>query len=296
MSFINIIGPNRAASVRGRLWAIAGGHFWVDFYMNLLPAVVPFLVVERGMSLTSLGVVVTTLTLTSSVLQPYLGYLIDRRGRSWLLPISLAWIAVGMSLVGVLENYWALILIASIAAIGSGIYHPLGSILTTTVGHERKTAALGNFSVLGNLGYSLTPLAAVPLVESLGLSGLTLFMIPGLVWVIFLFKQGVGTVTLPSKKHQEPFWASLGPKWKALLSLNIIVGLRAWVQTIVLIFIPLLYIKQGHTKVEASQLLTLFLLSGTLGTWLGGMLADRFSRRQMPGRLGYRYSGGLLGT
>jgi len=272
----------RPGSVRGRLWAIAGGHFWVDFYMNLLPAVVPFLAVERGMSLTSLGVVVTSLTLTSAVIQPYLGYLIDRRGQGWLLPLSLTWIAVGMSLAGILGSYWILVLVTSAAALGSAVYHPLGSILTTTVGYDRKGAALGNYSVMGNLGYSLAPLITVPLVEWLDLPGLAVFMVPGVIWALLLINQGVGKVSFNSSSGpKDNFWASLGPYWRDLVSLNVIVGLRAWVQTIVIVFVPLLYIRQGHSKVEAGQLLTFFLIAGTIGTWLGGIIADRFSRKKI---------------
>jgi FSR family fosmidomycin resistance protein-like MFS transporter len=267
---------------RARLWAVSGGHFWVDFYMNLLPAIIPFLVVERGMSLTSLGVVVTTLSLSSAVIQPYLGYLIDRQGRSWFLVLSLAWISVGMSLAGIINNYWLLIGITSLAALGSAVYHPLGSILTTTIEHERKTAALGDYSVMGNLGYSIAPLVTVPLVEKFNLSGLTMFMVPGLLWVLLLLRTGVSKVNLVNEQKQpEPFLASLGSNWLSLLNLNIIVGLRAWVQTIVIVFVPLLYIQQGHSKIEASQLLTIFLISGTMGTWLGGRMADYFSRRKM---------------
>ena len=64
------------------------GHFLIDFCQGVVPALVPFLVIERHFSYTAAAGLVFAISATSSVVQPLFGQLADRLALPWLLPAS----------------------------------------------------------------------------------------------------------------------------------------------------------------------------------------------------------------
>jgi len=70
---------------------LSTGHFLIDFCQGVVPALLPFLVAERGFSYTAAAGLVFALSATSSVVQPLFGQLADRLGMPWLLPVRLIW-------------------------------------------------------------------------------------------------------------------------------------------------------------------------------------------------------------
>ncbi|MCL5046779.1 MAG: MFS transporter, partial [Actinobacteria bacterium] len=135
---------------------MTGGHFLVDFYMNLLPSIVPFLALNMGFSLASLGALVTVMNVTASVLQPSFGVIADRRGYGWLLAFNVAWAAVLMSSLASIKNFYALMAVSTLAALGASFYHPLGSTITTALVSRAKGAAMSAYVTGGSLGTAVT--------------------------------------------------------------------------------------------------------------------------------------------
>ena len=74
------------------------GHFLIDFCQGVVPALVPFLVVERQFSYAMAASLVFAIGATSSIVQPLFGSLADRVGVWWLLPASILLAGVSLSL------------------------------------------------------------------------------------------------------------------------------------------------------------------------------------------------------
>lgn len=266
-----------------RIAAISSGHFFTDIYMNLLPAILPILVLKYNLSNTALGVMIATMSIVSNILQPVFGYFIDKKLNPIVLPLSLAWITVIMSLIGVANNYILIIFLTTLASIGSSIYHPLGSSMLSFVSGNLRGTAMSIYFFAGNLGLTIPPLIAIPMINVWGMKSLLLFMIPGLIGVMFLLQQGIHELQplkerIPQRKKDEQSSTDQG-NYKWVIFLNLVTGLRQWAHTIVITFLPTLYMFSGHSELEAGALLSFFLFSGTLGVLFGGYISDHTSKK-----------------
>ena len=94
----------------------------------------------------------------SSLAQPIFGFLSDRWGTPRMIVFSIAWLGLLMGLVGFAWNYWSVVLVVGLGALGSAAFHPAGATLASTGGGKRRGAAMSIFSVSGNLGTALSPL------------------------------------------------------------------------------------------------------------------------------------------
>ena len=60
-----------------------------------VPALIPFLIAERGYSYSAAGALLLVVTVGSSIIQPLFGGVSDRFALSWLMPVGVALAAVG---------------------------------------------------------------------------------------------------------------------------------------------------------------------------------------------------------
>ena len=90
---------------RMRVWATA--HAVDDLYQGLVPATVPYFVLERDFSYAAASGLALAATVGSAVPQLLVGWIADRHGLSWLSPAGLALAATGFGLAGVAHGYVA---------------------------------------------------------------------------------------------------------------------------------------------------------------------------------------------
>ncbi|MFC7587435.1 hypothetical protein ACFQYP_29810 [Nonomuraea antimicrobica] len=80
-----------------RIPLLAAGHATVDFYQGAVPALVPFLVADRGYGYVAASGIVLAATLLSSIVQPVFGVLTDRWRMPWLIPLSMLLSGAGVA-------------------------------------------------------------------------------------------------------------------------------------------------------------------------------------------------------
>ena len=113
-----------AAADRGSLAALATGHACADLCQGAVPALVPFLVSDRGLTLGQTGALMLVMTLGSSVLQPLFGHLADRWDAAWLLPTGLLLGAGGVAGLGIFAGFGVSLLAVGLSGLGVGAFHP----------------------------------------------------------------------------------------------------------------------------------------------------------------------------
>lgn len=258
---------------------IAGGHLIVDFYMNIIASILPFFALTLEMSLSSLGLMLTVMLTSNSFFMPYFGLLADKYGAGIMLPIMVLLPALFIPLLGLVTNYYLMAVLAVMGGLAASFYHPLGSGFTTTLSQRRKGTAMSIYVVAGSVGFALSPLIVVPLVDAFGLSSLLYLFIPGLVMVLFLIGSGSKDLMLNPHRKGFSFQLPTGDTFKWLLILNFIAASRAWAHTAIIAFIPLYFISQGYSFVSGGMLLAVFLMMGSVGIFAAGYLSDIFSRR-----------------
>src|SRR5271154_441554 len=114
------------------------GHFLIDFCQGVVPALLPFLVAERGFSYTAAASLVFALSATSSVVQPLFGRLADRLELAWLLPASMLVAGLGLAL-GSQSPSFAMVLTAfGFSGLGVAAFHPEAARKAYLVSGERR--------------------------------------------------------------------------------------------------------------------------------------------------------------
>src|SRR6476661_8656902 len=94
-----------------RIWASA--HAVDDLYQGLVPAAVPYFVLERHFSYAAASGLALAATFGSALPQLLVGWIADRRAVRWMSPLGLALAAAGFGLASAMHGYaavWALLL------------------------------------------------------------------------------------------------------------------------------------------------------------------------------------------
>jgi FSR family fosmidomycin resistance protein-like MFS transporter len=270
----------RAEIDRRAMALLSSGHFATDFSNGALPALLPFLKDRFSLSYTAVGGVILASQASSSLIQPLFGLWSDRRGAMWLLPAGVAIAGVGIALAADAPSYWLVLLLVLISGLGSAAYHPEGSKFAGFVSGRKRASGMAWFSIGGNLGFALGPIATTAVVAAFDLRGGLILAVPALLVAAgFLasapylsgFAPEPGAPRAPTGRD-DPF------AMKLLLG---VVALRSVAWFGLVTFVPLWEVSLGHSKSHGNHLLALMLFAGGVGTLALGPLADRFGRRSV---------------
>jgi FSR family fosmidomycin resistance protein-like MFS transporter len=105
------------------------GHAVNDSYAYVLQASMPAIIVSLGLTLGLAGVLVSLYQLTSSLIQPVVGYAADRSAVRWpaWAGVILSGVAIGM--LGLAPNYVVLVALLLVAGTGTSIFHPVSAAM-----------------------------------------------------------------------------------------------------------------------------------------------------------------------
>lgn len=263
-------------NVRG-VALVSSAHVVDDFYQGVIPAMLPFLVSQRHYSYAAVSGITLAATVLSSVAQPAFGVLADRRSRRWMVPAGMLLAGVGAALAGLMPSYLLTWLVVAASGLGIAAFHPEAARCARQAAGNSNTA-MSIFALGGNAGYALGSLVATPVLLWLGVHGTGLLVLPAVVMALLLSR----TLDHTLDRHEAHRSASRMPTgdddWPAFLTLTGIVIIRSILFFGVTSFIALYFIHHfGTSETVGGVALTVFLVTGALGTLLGGWLGDRFS-------------------
>jgi FSR family fosmidomycin resistance protein-like MFS transporter len=296
--------PGHAADPadRPRLALLALAHAVTDSYgSSFLAPIFPLLAARLGLSLAMVGSLPMVMGLSSSLGQPLLGYLTDRRSRFCLVALGPAVAALGCGMVGHMPGYAALLACLFVTGLGIGAFHPQGASLARHASGG-SGLAMSAFTVGGNIGFGLAPLACALALRTLGLTHLHWIALPGLVlavviWQVFrrsgIHKDGQDRVS-PSLNPVHPGNPvhpvnSGAPERlnarRSLAFLTATVAVRAAVQVGTATFLPFYLVTHALPGVGAEAArglaVSVFLLANAFGGPVGGHLSDRMGRKRV---------------
>jgi MFS transporter, FSR family, fosmidomycin resistance protein len=257
---------------------LSSGHFATDFSNGALPALLPFLKDKFSLSYTAVGAVILASQASSSLIQPLFGLWSDRRGAMWLLPAGVGLAGVGIALAAGAPSYWLVLLLVLAAGVGSAAYHPEGSKFAGFVSGRKRASGMAWFSIGGNLGFALGPVATTAVVAAFDLRGGLLLAAPA-VLVATAFLVGAPYLRGFAPEPGAPRAAAGDDDPFAMKLLLGVIALRSVAWFGLVTFVPLWEVSVGHSKSHGNHLLALMLFAGGVGTLALGPLADRFGRR-----------------
>ncbi len=271
---------------------IALAHLTIELCNNYMPVVYPILISTMGLSYTQVGLVTLVASIGATLVQPLFGFLSDRWQPRRIVVTSIIWIGLLMGTVGLTRSYWLLVLLVGLGSLGSAAFHPAGATAAGSITTTRRGATLSIFSVTGSLGTALSPLLITVGLAWLGLSATVLLIPIGLVIGLLLLRQsGWGGNAKVRSVHAGPGAAGGQTAMRAgslvaLILVILMVMCRSWVQVSLITYLPEWLQGQGWTPVRSSQMLTVLLVSISVGTLIGGTLSDRIGRWPVAAQLG----------
>ncbi len=250
-------------------------HFTLELCHNFLPVIYPLLIVDMALSYQQIGYVALLVGLATSLPQPFMGFLTDRFGAYRISGLSILWLGLLVSMIGLVPNYPLFALLVSTASLGSAAYHPAGVVLATVNSRSRRGRGMSIFSVGGNIGAALSPLLVAALLPWFGLKATAVVLPFALVVGLLLYWQGGILLGKRQDNRSTHPPADTTFLWGGLALLILAAMTRSWFQVSLLTYLPVWVQSEGGTLAQASWLLSLLAFSIGVGSMIGGLLADR---------------------
>ncbi|GAU08325.1 MFS transporter [Desulfoplanes formicivorans] len=273
-----------------RVLMVAGGHFVHDVYSSFLAPFLPLIIARSSISMTLAGLL-TVFFRSSSLANPFLGILADRRDLRVYFAAAPAVTAMIMSSLGLSTSYPLICLMLLVAGVSASLYHVLGPVFVARFSGYRVGRGMSVWMVAGELGRSVGPVVAAGAVGLFGFEGMWGIMVFGMVASILLYQQ---IRTVPVVRHDHGPRPSVMATWRELrfvmLPMSGLLASRAFLTGTLAGFLPTyMVMDKGYTVVMGGMALALFELVGTAGSLLGGSLSDIIGRKKVL------YAGMVLG-
>lgn len=261
---------------------LSTGHLAADLFQGSVPALLPFLIRDRGYSYAAAGALFLMASLGSSLLQPLLGIFADRVRAGWLMPAGLLVAGIGLAGSGLVESYAGTAALLLAGGFGVAAFHPEAVRFASHVSAARRGTGMSVFAVGGAAGFALGPILVTPVVIALGLRGTpvvgAVILASGLLvlWsmrYLERFRPADGTVAALPGQAERNEWRPFGLASGAATA-------RAIVGFALQAFVPLYVIAElASTEAIGNAAVATMLITGAAGTLVGGRLADRYGFR-----------------
>ena len=271
------------------LVALSICHCLNDTLQSVISAVYPLFKEDLGLSFAQIGLITLVYQSAASVCQPLTGLFFDKWPSAWSLPTGMSFTLVGLLSLAFANTLPLVLCSVALVGIGSSVFHPEASRLTSLASGGKRGLAQSLFQVGGNLGGSLGPLLAAVFVAPYGRRHIALFTILAFTAIMVMIPVGhwYKSFLLRLRKAEgETLKTSVCrplPMGKTVFSIAIL---------LILIFSKYIYMASLNSYytfylihkfgvcVQASQLyLFVFLIATAIGTLLGGPIGDRVGRK-----------------
>lgn len=257
---------------------ISSGHFMHDVFTAFLSPLLPEIIKVLQITLAQAGSLSAFMQIPS-LLNPWIGYLDDRRNLRWGLILAPGISATLLSSIGLAPNYTSLALLLLLAGVSIALFHSTAPSRLARISGRNVGRAMSYFMAGGELGRTLGPLVAVWGVSTWGLPGIFPLAVAG--WAIsFILWCRFGRLEPNTSKPKA------GGKWlpgavRFFAPVTLFIMLRGAMISSLGIYLPTLLSGEGANLWTAGSALALYQLAGTAGALMGGTLSDRIGRRAM---------------
>ncbi|MDG0474099.1 MFS transporter [Klebsiella pneumoniae] len=275
--------PQKARTSFGILGAISLSHLLNDMIQSLILAIYPLLQAEFSLTFVQIGMITLTFQLTSSLFQPVIGYITDKRSMPWSLPVGMCFTLCGLILLALAGSFGMVLLAAALVGTGSSVFHPESSRVARMASGGRHGLAQSLFQVGGNFGSSLGPLLAAVIIAPYGKGNVAWFVLAALLAIVVLsqISRWYAAQHRMNKGKPKPAIVNPLPRKKVILAVGIL---------LMLIFSKYFYM----ASISSTLVLPYASLewTGILTVIIGFILASAFSailvyaQELLPGRIG----------
>jgi FSR family fosmidomycin resistance protein-like MFS transporter len=286
MTTISISGAARRP-LMPVLAALSVAHLLNDLVQSMIPALYPLIKEAYRLDFSQIGLITLAFQVTSSLLQPLLGYLTDRRPWPYAMVAGMAATLVGLLSLSFAHSYGVVLLAAGMIGLGSAVFHPEATRMARHAAAGRQGLAQGVFQVGGHAGYAIGPLLAAAIIVPRGQASLAWFSVVVLAAMLLMswtasrysaFRRDQAA----SSSHSEEVASHGLPRGRVLFAMAVLIVLlfsKNAYQAAFTSYYTFYLISRFGIEVQLSQImLFLYLVVSAFGVIVGGMVGDRIGR------------------
>ncbi len=265
-----------------RVYDISMAHFFHDIYSSFLAPLLPLLIEKLGMNYFLAG----TLTLYGrlpSLMNPLIGWLADKIIIRYFIILTPAITAITMSFIGLVSNYYQLLVLLLIMGFSAAFFHVPAPVLIKNVSGNQRGKGMSYYALAGELARAIGPLLIVSAVSWWGLEGSWRIMPVGLIASGILFFRLRKLKDFDVKPPINKKRLSKAQMNKLMVFFAIITGYilgRGMIRSLLVTFLPTYFTTSGSSLWTGTIVLVLVELAGAAGTLLAGNYSDKIGRKK----------------
>lgn len=261
-------------------------HLLNDMMQSVIPSMYPMLKDSLQLTFAQIGIITLVFQLTSSILQPFVGFYADRHPRPYSLAVGMCFTLTGLILLAYAASFWTTLLAVAVIGSGSSVFHPEASRVAQMASGGRKGLAQSIFQVGGNGGSAIGPLLAAIIILPHGHRSVMWFALAALLAAAILLRVGHWYAERVRTKAAAHFVVSEKPdlpqnaiRW-AMGILVLMVFSKYFFNACMTSYFTFFLIEKFGISVQQSQFcLFAYLAAFAAGTLLGGVVGDRYGRK-----------------
>ncbi|MBR7054255.1 MAG: MFS transporter [Prevotella sp.] len=264
------------------------GHLLNDMFQAVIPAIYPMVKETLGLSFTQIGAITLTNQITSSLLQPVVGYFSDKHPRPYGLVVGMCFTMTGLLLLSMANSFPLMLLSVAFVGVGSSVLHPESSKVARLASGGAKGMAQSIFQIGGNIGRAFGPVAVALVVVPHGQGGIRWFALLAVIaaWVlsrigrwykkqIALHGRSKSKFDMENESHLSRRQITI-----ALLVLLMLMFSKDFYTANIQNYLTFYMIDKFGLSITASQyVLFAFLVSTAVGLLIGGEVGDKYGRK-----------------
>lgn len=270
----------------GILVALAAAHGLNDAMQSIISAIYPLLKSNLNLTYGEIGLIALTYQISSSIMQPFFGYVFDKKPAGWFLPVGLCCTMGGLILIAFSGGLYSVMGAVFVSGIGSSIMHPEASRITSLASGGKRGLAQSIFQVGGSTGFALGPLLAALFVrEQTCVAKFAVLAVLAMVSLIpacrwYSRRIAARETSLPVSNAAESGALPRRTVWFVMAILMFLVFSKNFYTVSFSNYYTFYLMSKFGASIETSQvMLFVFLLSAALGTLVGGPVGDKYGRR-----------------
>jgi MFS transporter, FSR family, fosmidomycin resistance protein len=272
------------------LLALSAAHLLNDLISSMIPAMYPLLKEAYRLDFTQVGLITLAFQVTSSLLQPLLGYVTDHRPWPYAMVAGMAATLSGLVGLASAGNYAMVLVSAALVGLGSAVFHPEATRMARHAAAGQQGFAQGIFQIGGHAGYAIGPLLAAMLVVPRGQTSIAWVSVVALAAMLLMAWIGARYAELRSSQAKmkarapnttEPVLPGRRVVWAMAILIILLLSKHAYTAAFTSYYTFYLIERFGVTVQVSQIMLFLYLVVGALGVMIGGMIGDRFGRQRV---------------
>lgn len=247
---------------------LSAGHFITDAYSGFLNPIMPFIAANIGISMTIATILISISNLTSSLSQPFFGFMADKWQRRFFIFWGMLTASIFLSFLGLANNIYILILCLFLGHMGVAFYHPQATSLVSCYSKDSINGKeMSIFIASGTFGFALGPAISSSIADLWGLNKLPFACIFGIIFAFVLLhnipKISEVSISKPNTSLSEATKKIFSHKAVAVLVAASIV--KSFVVSSFNIILPFYWKTINFSISKIGVILFAFMMAGALG-------------------------------